>query len=362
MIGLGCAGFILVLLALSWLRIWPSALSLDRTCEPPTVFVGDDFAVRLSVTNMRRSTSAPVTLIDPINQPLQATRTARTAFDALAPGESCEVRYRFTAQRRGQVQLGPLWCESSDPCGLACRQVKVFPRTTALVLPRVDEIRAPNVFFGDNLDSGYSHAWQRGAEFSSLRPYVPGDETRSIHWPSSAKTDSLMVRVDDQLVERRCTVLLDVRTSIYSDTTFERAVSAAASILAATQANGASVSLALSNGTNSPHGATADHLHTLLKMLAVVETVDDLTFNQGTTNEPLVIITADPEPLPVFIAHSHSQTVVFLNSSMVDHVAPRSTLHTTVTIAAEQQFVAVWDTAQQPVSAQKIRVTTKVAP
>lgn len=76
------------------------------------------------------------------------------------------------------------------------------------------------------------HAQRGGEDFYTLREYQRGDDLRRVHWPSSAKTDQLMIRQLETPWQSRALVLLDVRPSVYeSDEAFETAVSGAASVV-----------------------------------------------------------------------------------------------------------------------------------
>nr|WP_240898173.1 DUF58 domain-containing protein [Agromyces luteolus] len=67
--------------------------------------------------------------------------------------------------------------------------------------------------------------------FHALREYQPGDDRRYIHWRSSAKTGTFMVRQFEETRRSRLMVLLDLAADAYEDEEdFELAVSVAASI------------------------------------------------------------------------------------------------------------------------------------
>ena len=68
-------------------------------------------------------------------------------------------------------------------------------------------------------------------EFHGLREYATGDEPRSIHWKSSARSDSLMVKEHAAEGLHRCTIVFDAAPSAHRDAAaFERGVTAAASL------------------------------------------------------------------------------------------------------------------------------------
>jgi uncharacterized protein (DUF58 family) len=85
--------------------------------------------------------------------------------------------------------------------------------------------------------------------FHSLREYTHGDDIRRVHWKSTARTGTLMVRenVDNSLPST--VVVLDTRAERYEDDTFEEAVDVAASIVAASQTRGFPIRLLTTTGT-----------------------------------------------------------------------------------------------------------------
>jgi Protein of unknown function DUF58 len=67
-----------------------------------------------------------------------------------------------------------------------------------------------------------------------LRSYVPGDEPRRIHWPSTARTGNLVVRTDASIVsDNRSVLTIDLDTAHHSAESFELALSVATSLVIA---------------------------------------------------------------------------------------------------------------------------------
>ena len=79
--------------------------------------------------------------------------------------------------------------------------------------------------------------------FSSLREYVPGDDRRQIHWRSSARLGTLMVRQHVDANEPRATVVLDARQSVWTEDSFEEGIEVAASVAKALSGRGHPVQL-----------------------------------------------------------------------------------------------------------------------
>ena len=84
---------------------------------------------------------------------------------------------------------------------------------------------------GDNRPRAFAAA---GTEDVTVREYRMGDDLRRIHWRSTARTDELMVRREEQPYQSRATVMIDTRDNAHRGSgpasSFEFAVSAAASI------------------------------------------------------------------------------------------------------------------------------------
>ena len=106
-------------------------------------------------------------------------------------------------------------------------------------------------------------------EFAALRDYVPGDDVRRIHWRSTARRGNPVVRQFDVPWQRRTTVLLDLRAGP-SEAAFERAVSAAASVVELVSRRDELVRLVTTAGEDSGFVPAAEHLDELLDRLAVV--------------------------------------------------------------------------------------------
>ena len=88
-------------------------------------------------------------------------------------------------------------------------------------------------------------------EFAALRSYEPGDDVRQVHWRTSARLGRLVVQQFEQPWQRRTTVVLDVRRTAHDPESFERAVSAAASVVEHTAEQGDLVRLVTTDGTDS---------------------------------------------------------------------------------------------------------------
>ena len=120
--------------------------------------------------------------------------------------------------------------------------------------------------------SEHPNALGRGGEdFYALRAYVVGDDLRRVHWPATARHDELMVRQDELPWQGRTTVVIDDRAGVHTAESFERMISAAASILVAGTRRQDLVRLVTASGSDSGFGAGHAHVEGLLEALACIE-------------------------------------------------------------------------------------------
>lgn len=241
-----------------------------RVVRPTRVHVGSPARVELEVAARRERSSPVLTLVDPIGD-----RTgARLRLAPLAPGAATRASYRLPTRQRGEVPVGPLTVERVDPLGLVRRRWEVADRVRLVVLPHVDTIPPlPRPPGSEPLSGqeGRPGAGRAGDEFHSLRPYVVGDDLRRVHWPMSARRDELVVRVDDEPHQGRLTVVLDLARDRSDSESFERMVSAAASISAAHWRAGDLVRLLCSNGRDTGWVTGQAAFDGLLEELAVTD-------------------------------------------------------------------------------------------
>jgi uncharacterized protein (DUF58 family) len=133
---------------------------------------------------------------------------------------------------RGVHPVGPLIHVRTDPLGLLRRRSRWAGIEELLVRPRLTVLRTLDPGLISDLDGVPSdHPASSDLAFHALREYVPGDDLRHVHWRSSAKADTLLVRQYVETRRNEATVLLDGDRTGYADgAEFEVAVSAAASL------------------------------------------------------------------------------------------------------------------------------------
>jgi uncharacterized protein (DUF58 family) len=103
----------------------------------------------------------------------------------------------------------------TDPLGLVRTSVRGLGRTTLAVRPRTAAL-AVEPGGGDRSAAVTGDAFASGARVPSpddslLRAYVPGDDVRRVHWPTTARHQMLMVRTDEHTPAPPLNLVLDRR-------------------------------------------------------------------------------------------------------------------------------------------------------
>jgi len=209
-------------------------LACSRSLQPHRVPVGASSRVVLRLQNLSRLPTGTLLLEDRL--PYALGSRPRVVLERLGAHQASSVAYTVRADVRGRYEVGPLVIRLTDPFGL-CELTRAFPSVDRLtVIPRVTPLPAVRLT-GEYAGTGESRARSvavHGEDDAATREYRRGDDLRRVHWKSTARTGTLMVRREEQPWESRATVVLDTRAYAHRGegptASFEWAVSAAASI------------------------------------------------------------------------------------------------------------------------------------
>jgi len=194
--------------------------------DPNRVTAGEPATAEISV----RARWVP--LVSPTIRLEVAGRTRSMRLPFVPPGAERAETIEVPPMPRGVHVVGPMVHLRTDPLGLLRRRSRLAAAEELLVRPRLTPLRALDPGLISDLDGVPSdHPASSDLAFHALREYVPGDDLRHVHWRSSAKADTLLVRQYVETRRSQATVLLDDDVAAYADDAeFEVAVSAAASL------------------------------------------------------------------------------------------------------------------------------------
>jgi uncharacterized protein (DUF58 family) len=191
------------------------------------VVVGDRAPGEVEIRNPLRRRLPGVRVEVPVGAGL-----AEFAAPSLAPGEEHADVFVVPTIRRGIVPIGPVRTVRADPIGLLRREVVWAESLDLFVHPRTIAIPSMSTGFVRDLEGSPTRDLTASdIAFHALREYVPGDERRYIHWKSTAKTGSYMVRQFEETRRSHLLVALSLSAADYAtEEEFELAVSATGSL------------------------------------------------------------------------------------------------------------------------------------
>jgi uncharacterized protein (DUF58 family) len=127
----------------------------------------------------------------------------------VAPGDRAEVFLKWSFPRRGMTPVGRLRVESSFPFGLILRWQMLDVPASLLVYPFPLHGSLDGQASGRGQEIPDPHGRSRSGDLLGLRPYVPGDPIRDVHWPTSARSQVPMVLQRDGHQDAQVVVSVD---------------------------------------------------------------------------------------------------------------------------------------------------------
>lgn len=311
--------------------VWSARTSVrtvvERVVASPRVARGDPIRATYRVTNPSRRRSPTQTLVEHMTPaapptsdhpdgpppPAQSDRAAATDVRVELPAvdgrDRTECVGLVPTVRRGNFTVGPWTIERVDPFGLAGGSRVGEQTTPVIVHPRIHELRGP---YGAMHTVEDEAVIRRAASdplsgFVSLREYVDGDDPRLIHWPTSARMGTLMLREHVELRRPEFTVVLDCAAWVATPDDFEEMVDVAASIAVHALRSGVSVSLKTTSRHHPGAMRPVDRETRILDLLTPVGQVDEAhhmslveIFHAGVDHTMIVFVTGPDGPSTSF--------------------------------------------------------------
>ncbi|MFF2040959.1 DUF58 domain-containing protein [Kitasatospora sp. NPDC058170] len=177
----------------------PPRLSLTTTAEPQRCFEGERITVRTTVHHDGRiGPLDPVISLGP-GLVLESVAVTPTA-----------VNLAVRADRWGRWTLGTIDLDVYDPGALTCRTLRAdLGRVDVFPVPSTARLTPIPVRLPERLGEHTTAHDGTGVEVVGVRPHVPGERQRRIHWPSTTRRDA--VQINQFAAERAsdAVVLLD---------------------------------------------------------------------------------------------------------------------------------------------------------
>ena len=204
-----------------------SPVTITLAVPHSRVVVGTPAGGQILVSNPTRRRAVGTLVEVPIG-----TGLIEVALPGLGRGAQLVREFAIPTVRRGVVFVGPVRTVRADPVGLVRREIVWADRAELFVHPRTIGIPSMSTGLVRDLEgSPTKDLSNNDVSFHALREYMPGDERRNIHWKTTARTGTYMVRQFEETRRSHLVIALSLATSDYlSEDEFEMAVSVAGSI------------------------------------------------------------------------------------------------------------------------------------
>ncbi|NBH70383.1 DUF58 domain-containing protein [Bifidobacterium pseudolongum] len=222
--GLVCVAMLLAALVLS---LGNTSFHASIDVSQRRVSVHDTVHVQVTVENPGATPTASARADLPMGDEHE-----RFGIPMLASRQSKRTTVSFTAIQRAVLPIGPLMIRKGDPFGLMRHERRLAERVTVYIHPTVVALGMLHAGIPRDLEGNPTgDIVDDDLDFYGLREYEPGDDVRNVHWLSSAKTGTLMIRQFEATRRTDTSLSLGVNPDDYVDAgEFELAVSAHASI------------------------------------------------------------------------------------------------------------------------------------
>ncbi|OAA29499.1 Protein of unknown function DUF58 [Frankia sp. EI5c] len=186
---------------------------IDIEVVPARVARGEPAVASVTISNPGHRASWSARLVIPYGD-----QRSQVVVRPLPAGSRRTVGIPLPTDRRGLLRVGPVGVLTTDPFGLFSRyealdgraQLPVHPAAVALAPLPSARASSPDGLPVDSRVEG-------GVTFHALREYAPGDDLRHVHWRSSARAGTLLVRRHVDPSEPVTTIVLDNRRRAYLD-------------------------------------------------------------------------------------------------------------------------------------------------
>jgi uncharacterized protein (DUF58 family) len=224
----------LILAAFFWARGLARGLSASRRLKFGWVSVGDRLEEEFFLVNRGALPALWVEIRDESTVPGYRVSAVRS----VNAGDRVHWRQSSICHRRGLYSLGPWEIQSGDPFGIFSVKRRYPSSQDIIIHPPIHSAAAIPLPPGQS--DGRARALERSfaamINAAGLRDYHPNDPYHWIHWPTSARKDTLYVRQFDRDTAGDVWLIIDcaaaVRLGEGMDSTEEHAVLLAASLAA----------------------------------------------------------------------------------------------------------------------------------
>lgn len=226
-----------------------------RDVSPAVVGAGEPATVHLVVRTRRPSRAGSVIAEDDPGAAVGAPHHVRLAASRV--GQATRSSYPIHPRRRGRYVLDGFRYRFTDLFGFWVYTARLPHPTQLVVTPTIVPLPPTSGHaYGATGETPIPQTAISGPDDAMVREYQPRDDVRRIHWPSTARTGTLMVRREEAAWDPTAWVVLDSRADVHplvrgERPTFEWLVSAAASVGLRLLSDGFTVTLIDAEGSHA---------------------------------------------------------------------------------------------------------------
>jgi uncharacterized protein (DUF58 family) len=263
---------LLSLIVMSGLLSEQSLKQLEfRRRMPDRVFANRPAIVSLSIAN--RKARVPTFSLR-VQDVVAGAAVDRGIHLLHAPPRSVTVQsYPLLVAQRGLHRIEGIKLLTRFPFGLFLKAATLPFASEVVVYPEIKPL--PMALAHDLTTRGHDHIISRrgpGVALYNLRRYHDGDDSRAIHWKTTARQRRLMVRETEAEDQRRVVLVLPTAVPAQAQPAFEQAVSLTASLAAFFHRQGHAIRL-LVGEQEIPAGIGEAHYDSILRALALCRPV-----------------------------------------------------------------------------------------
>lgn len=236
---------------------------------PSHIFAGRPATLALTLTN--RKHKLPTFSLRVMDLVAGAAVDRGIHLLHLSPQASVTQTYSLLVPRRGMHHIEGVKLLTRFPFGLFVKAATLPLASDLVIYPESKPV--PQNLIQDLVALGHEQAVLRrgqGIGLYNLREYQYGDESRTIHWKTSARRASLIVRETEAEDQRQVTLVLPTAAPEHRQHFFEEAVVLIASIAAYFLERDFAVRLLVGN-QEILHGTGNTQLHRILRVLALCD-------------------------------------------------------------------------------------------
>ncbi len=240
-----------------------------RRGVPPHIFAGEPTTLTMTIANQKRALSSfSLRVMDVVG----GVAVDRGIHVLHLPNRATAVQsYPVIMTKRGRHRIEGAKLQTRFPFGIFVKAVTVPLESELVVYPECKPL--PALLAQDFVAIGINRSVSRrgqGPDLYNLRLYQTGDDSRKIHWMSTARTSKLIVRETEAEDQRRVLIELPTHLPGEEPAAFERAVTLAASLAYWFCDRGYSLR-AIIGRQEVPAGIGRQHLYRILRRLALCE-------------------------------------------------------------------------------------------